>query len=227
MLRPTAGERPKWAPRLEASMIPGPPPETTENPASESSRDVFSASAKYGWPAGTRALPNTLTAGRTSSIRSVASTNSDIMRNRRQASPAAFASREAVSKDFGILSLISSLGKNASAADRRSGSRRRHRHARARGRKARPALRDFHRRQGPRATGHRPRDPRQHHVERAPRPRGSQGEVRRSARTHARLPDARRRFRGQRAWSRQSRTQDRGEVDRAVRLTRRGGAACG
>src|SRR5437879_3097050 len=39
------------------------------------------------------------------------------MRNRRQASPAAFASREAVSKDFGILSLISSLGKTLLLVD--------------------------------------------------------------------------------------------------------------
>ena len=39
MFSPTEGEGPSKAPRLAASMMPGPPPEMTVNPASESSRD--------------------------------------------------------------------------------------------------------------------------------------------------------------------------------------------
>jgi len=43
MLRPTLGLAPSNAPLFTASMIPGPPPEITENPASESRRAMSSA----------------------------------------------------------------------------------------------------------------------------------------------------------------------------------------
>src|SRR3954463_7631008 len=104
MLRPTARPLPSNAPLLVASMRPGPPPLTTEKPASESSRAVSSASFQYGVPGFTRALPNTDTAGWMPTRRSVASTNSAIMPNTRQASRAG--TSWAISASFGCLSVL-------------------------------------------------------------------------------------------------------------------------
>src|ERR1041384_7797765 len=104
MLRPTASPLPSNAPLLVASMRPGPPPLTTENPASESRRAVSSASFQYGVPGFTRALPNTETAGWIPTVRSVASTNSAIMPNTRQASRAG--TSWAISASFGCLSVL-------------------------------------------------------------------------------------------------------------------------
>src|SRR5262245_7937343 len=104
MLSPTASPLPSKAPLLVASMRPGPPPLTTEKPASESSRAVSSASLQYSVPGLTRALPNTETAGWMPTIRSVASTNSAIMPNTRQASRAG--TSWAISANFGCLSVL-------------------------------------------------------------------------------------------------------------------------
>src|ERR1044071_9451284 len=104
MLRPTASPLPSNAPLLVASMRPGPPPLTTENPASESRRAVSSASFQYGVPGFTRALPNTETAGWMPTRRSVASTISAIMPNTRQASRAG--TSWAISASFGCLSVL-------------------------------------------------------------------------------------------------------------------------
>ena len=81
-----AGERPACAPRLAASINPGPPPEITEKPASESMRAMISAFSKYGWPEWMRALPNIETAGRMPRSRSVAAANSAIIASTRHAS---------------------------------------------------------------------------------------------------------------------------------------------
>jgi hypothetical protein len=45
MLSPTLEEGPANAPLFTASMIPGPPPEITENPASDRRRPMSSATA--------------------------------------------------------------------------------------------------------------------------------------------------------------------------------------
>jgi hypothetical protein len=52
MFRPTDGDLPKKAPLLAASMIPGPPPEMTEKPESESRRAVCSANCNTANPGG-------------------------------------------------------------------------------------------------------------------------------------------------------------------------------
>jgi hypothetical protein len=44
-LSPTEGDSPKKAPLLAASMMPGPPPEITENPELDSSLAISSVSA--------------------------------------------------------------------------------------------------------------------------------------------------------------------------------------
>src|SRR5688572_8961480 len=110
MLRPTASPLPSKAPLLVASIRPGPPPLTTEKPASERSRAVSSASFQYGVPGCTRALPNTETAGWMPTRRSVASTISAIMPNTRQASRAG--TSWAISASFGCLSVLIALGMN-------------------------------------------------------------------------------------------------------------------
>src|SRR5688500_1315389 len=110
MLRPTARPPPSNAPLLVASMMPGPPPLTTEKPASESRRAVSSASFQYSVPGFTRALPNTETAGWIPTRRSVASTNSAIMPNTRQASRAG--TSWAISASFGCLSVLIVSGMN-------------------------------------------------------------------------------------------------------------------
>src|SRR5688572_19305384 len=104
MLRPTASPLPSKAPLLVASIRPGPPPLTTEKPASDSRRAVSSASFQYCVPGLTRALPNTETAGWMPTRRSVASTNSAIMPNTRQASRAG--TSWAISASFGCLSVL-------------------------------------------------------------------------------------------------------------------------
>ena len=92
-----------------------------------------------------------------------------------------------------------------------------------------------HRRQGPGAAGRRPRHAGQHDESsanqwpcvrlerrrRGARHRRREGQVRRRARSHRRLPDAGRRHGRQRAGRGQGRPEDRGEVARAVRLARR------
>ena len=67
-------------------MRPGPPPEITAKPASESSRAIFSVLSKYGWSGPIRALPNIETAGRMPRNLSVAAANSAIIPSTRQAS---------------------------------------------------------------------------------------------------------------------------------------------
>ena len=44
MFKPTEGLLPKKAPLLAASMMPGPPPEITAKPESDSRRAIFSVS---------------------------------------------------------------------------------------------------------------------------------------------------------------------------------------
>src|SRR5690606_20514640 len=79
MLSPMDGEAPSCAPRLAASMMPGPPPETTAKPASESRREISTVVSYQGCPAWIRALPKIETAGRIEASFSVASMNSEII----------------------------------------------------------------------------------------------------------------------------------------------------
>src|SRR5512134_1528164 len=82
MLSPTDGDAPSYAPRLAASMIPGPPPLITAKPASDSLRAISTASWYIGASGVVRALPKIDTAGRISDRRSAASTNSEIIPHR-------------------------------------------------------------------------------------------------------------------------------------------------
>ena len=63
MFRPTEQAPASCAPRLAASIAPGPPPVMTLKPASPSARPMRRASAYSGWVTGVRAEPNTETAG--------------------------------------------------------------------------------------------------------------------------------------------------------------------
>jgi len=97
-------------------MIPGPPPETTENPASESS-----AGRLLGKRIVRMASRNARAAEhahcRTDLVHSLGGLDEflTIMRNRRQASPAAFASREALVERFRNLVAHKFPWKNAAA----------------------------------------------------------------------------------------------------------------
>ena len=57
MFRPIDSAPASWAPRLAASMTPGPPPVMIVNPASPSSRAVSRAAAYTGSLSGSRAEP--------------------------------------------------------------------------------------------------------------------------------------------------------------------------
>ena len=88
MLSPTETPFPFRAPRLAASMIPGPPPEMTANPRrasiSATLRVVLYAPSSFL----VRALPKIVTAGPKSLSVSNPSTNSLMIRNTRHVSPA-------------------------------------------------------------------------------------------------------------------------------------------
>ena len=102
------------------------------------------------------------------------------------------------------------------ARARRRG-RRRHRHPGATGRGPGHRGGHLHRRQGLRAAGRRARHPGQHHDQHAHRRSRREGEVRRAARAHRRLPGADRRQGRQRARRGQVRAQDRRQVAGQVR----------
>jgi hypothetical protein len=104
MLRPTDAEAPAKAPLFAASIRPGPPPEMTAKPASESLRASVSVSLYQRCSGLMRALPKIETAGRMSASASVASTNSAIMPSTCQDSLALMA----VDRSLGIMLL--SLG---------------------------------------------------------------------------------------------------------------------
>ncbi len=86
MLQPIDSAPASRAPRLAASMIPGPPPVMIPKPASPISRAVSLACAYCGWSDGTRAEPNTVTAGPMRARVSNPATNSPMMRNTRHGS---------------------------------------------------------------------------------------------------------------------------------------------
>src|SRR3989442_13929352 len=86
MLRPTDRPRPSRAPRLAASMVPGPPPVITAKPRRASS----AARGRAGWYIGsggrTRADPKKVTGGPTVASASKPATNSAWIRSTRQGS---------------------------------------------------------------------------------------------------------------------------------------------
>ncbi len=87
MLSPIDRSPPSCAPRLPASMIPGPPPVMITKPASAKSRAVCTAASYIGSSSSTRADPKIVTAGPVSSASvSKPSTNSPMMRSTRQGS---------------------------------------------------------------------------------------------------------------------------------------------
>ena len=79
MFSPTEADLPSNAPLLAASMMPGPPPEITANPESDSRRASSIVRSYQKLPGRMRALPKIDTAGRTSASFSVASMNSEII----------------------------------------------------------------------------------------------------------------------------------------------------
>src|SRR5918996_4908704 len=86
MLQPMESEPPSCAPRLAASMMPGPPPVMIANPSLDRRRAVSTARSNMGSPGWVRAEPKNETAFRTSDSVSNPSTNSPMMRSTRQGS---------------------------------------------------------------------------------------------------------------------------------------------
>lgn len=86
MPSPTESPPASLAPRLAASITPGPPPVITAYPARARAAPSSSASRHSGLSGMLRAEPKTLTAGGRSARVSKPSTNSDRMRSARQAS---------------------------------------------------------------------------------------------------------------------------------------------
>src|SRR4051812_8063155 len=86
MFSPTDSAPASRAPRLAASIEPGPPPVITARPRSPSRRPTSRASPYSGESSGVRAEPNTDTARPTSDIRTNALASSSRMRSRRSSS---------------------------------------------------------------------------------------------------------------------------------------------
>src|SRR2546428_8547194 len=86
MLRPTDRPRPSRAPRLAASMVPGPPPVITAKPRRASSAARARAASYIGAGGRTRADPKKVTAGPTVASASKPATNSAWIRSTRQGS---------------------------------------------------------------------------------------------------------------------------------------------
>src|SRR4051794_10795691 len=86
MFSPTDSAPASRAPRLAASIEPGPPPVITARPRSPSRRPTSRASAYSGESTGVRAEPNTETPRPTSDIRTNATASSSRMRSRRSSS---------------------------------------------------------------------------------------------------------------------------------------------
>src|SRR6266480_2394125 len=86
MLRPTERPRPSRAPRLAASIVPGPPPVMMAKPRRASSAARVRAASYIGSGGRTRADPKKVTAGPTVASASKPATNSAWIRNTRQGS---------------------------------------------------------------------------------------------------------------------------------------------
>ena len=86
MFRPTESPRPSRAPRLAASIRPGPPPVMMAKPRRASSADSARAASYIGSGGRTRAEPKNVTAGPIVASASKPATNSAWIRSTRQGS---------------------------------------------------------------------------------------------------------------------------------------------
>ena len=86
MSRPIEATPASLAPRLAASMTPGPPPVMIAKPASPSLRAASRACSYSGWPGGVRAEPKTETALPTCASDAKPVRSSSSMRSIRRAS---------------------------------------------------------------------------------------------------------------------------------------------
>ena len=109
MSRPIDGTPASRAPRLPASMIPGPPPVMIEKPARPSAAAVSRAFAYIGSSRGVRAEPKIETALPTCARRSKPSRSSSSIRRRRAAS----SSWETIAGESGLEQLLVGRGRRA------------------------------------------------------------------------------------------------------------------